>query len=107
MTKTSTTAKSCYYQRRKSGPGVLLCITLIILRGLSYKSSLRCTCHFVQDDHMVHRGHAVFDTAILVEGYLYLFEEHLQRFLNSARMVMAPAILHEWNPTQKILVLGK
>ena len=41
---------------------------------------------------MVHRGHAVFDTAILVEGYLYLFEEHLQRFLHSARMARAPVI---------------
>ena len=38
------------------------------------------------DDHMVHRGHAVFDTAILANGMLYQLDQHLDRFLRSAEM---------------------
>lgn len=38
------------------------------------------------DDHMAHRGHAVFDTAALVDGKLYQLEPHLQRLLRSAEM---------------------
>src|SRR6185369_15027782 len=38
------------------------------------------------DDHMVHRGHAVFDTAILANGLLYQLDQHLERFLRSAEM---------------------
>ncbi|KAH6795674.1 hypothetical protein C2S51_036660 [Perilla frutescens var. frutescens] len=36
------------------------------------------------DDHMVHRGHGVFDTAIILDGYLYELDVHLARFLRSA-----------------------
>ncbi|EOY13099.1 hypothetical protein QUC31_002152 [Theobroma cacao] len=36
------------------------------------------------DDHMVHRGHGVFDTAIILDGYLYELDAHLERFLRSA-----------------------
>ncbi|KAL3631439.1 hypothetical protein CASFOL_024423 [Castilleja foliolosa] len=36
------------------------------------------------DDHMVHRGHGVFDTAIIFNGYLYELDAHLARFLKSA-----------------------
>ena len=36
------------------------------------------------DDHMVHRGHGIFDTAGLVEGRIYDLEAHLDRFLLSA-----------------------
>lgn len=36
------------------------------------------------DDHMVHRGHGVFDTAIIFEGHLYELDVHLDRFLRSA-----------------------
>src|SRR5918996_5041771 len=36
------------------------------------------------DDHMVHRGHGIFDTAALVDGKLYDLEAHLDRFLLSA-----------------------
>ncbi len=36
------------------------------------------------DDHMVHRGHAVFDTAALIRGMLYQLEPHLDRLLRSA-----------------------
>ena len=36
------------------------------------------------DDHMVHRGHGVFDTAAVVGGKIYDLEAHLDRFLRSA-----------------------
>uniref|UniRef100_A0A0C9QN49 TSA: Wollemia nobilis Ref_Wollemi_Transcript_19242_1224 transcribed RNA sequence n=1 Tax=Wollemia nobilis TaxID=56998 RepID=A0A0C9QN49_9CONI len=36
------------------------------------------------DDHMVHRGHGVFDTALIIDGYLYELDAHLDRFLRSA-----------------------
>ncbi len=36
------------------------------------------------DDHMVHRGHGIFDTAGLVEGKIYDLEAHLDRFVRSA-----------------------
>jgi 4-amino-4-deoxychorismate lyase len=43
------------------------------------------------DDHMVHRGHGIFDTAGLVGGRIYDLEAHLDRFQRSAehsRLVM-------------------
>src|SRR6266545_4697603 len=36
------------------------------------------------DDHMVHRGHGIFDTAGLVNGKIYDLDAHLDRFLVSA-----------------------
>ncbi|CAN1179393.1 D-amino-acid transaminase, chloroplastic [Linum perenne] len=36
------------------------------------------------DDHMVHRGHGVFDTAIILDGYLYELDVHIDRILTSA-----------------------
>ncbi|KAF8666965.1 hypothetical protein HU200_053132 [Digitaria exilis] len=36
------------------------------------------------DDHMVHRGHGVFDTATISDGYLYELDPHLDRLLASA-----------------------
>jgi 4-amino-4-deoxychorismate lyase len=36
------------------------------------------------DDHMVHRGHAVFDTAALTQGMLYQLDAHLDRLIKSA-----------------------
>jgi 4-amino-4-deoxychorismate lyase len=36
------------------------------------------------DDHMVHRGHGIFDTAAIVDGRIYDLEAHLDRFLLSA-----------------------
>lgn len=36
------------------------------------------------DDHMVHRGHAIFDTAGLVNGKIYDLDAHLDRFIRSA-----------------------
>jgi 4-amino-4-deoxychorismate lyase len=38
------------------------------------------------DDHMVHRGHAVFDTAVLAHGMLYQLDDHLDRLLRSAEL---------------------
>src|SRR2546422_8722367 len=37
------------------------------------------------DDHMVHRGHGIFDTAAVVDGKIYDLEAHLDRFVRSAR----------------------
>ena len=36
------------------------------------------------DDHMVHRGHGIFDTAAIVDGRIYDLDAHLDRFLGSA-----------------------
>ena len=36
------------------------------------------------DDHMVHRGHGIFDTAGIVNGKIYDLEAHLSRFMASA-----------------------
>lgn len=36
------------------------------------------------DDHMVHRGHGIFDTAAIVAGKIYDLEAHLDRFIRSA-----------------------
>ncbi|KAL6629457.1 hypothetical protein ACP70R_029222 [Stipagrostis hirtigluma subsp. patula] len=42
------------------------------------------------DDHMVHRGHGVFDTTAIMDGHLYELEQHLDRFLRSAVMAKIP-----------------
>lgn len=42
------------------------------------------------DDHMLHRGHAVFDTALLIEGHLYQLDAHLARLLTSAARAAIP-----------------
>jgi 4-amino-4-deoxychorismate lyase len=42
------------------------------------------------DDHMVHRGHAVFDTAAIVNGMMYQLEPHLDRFERSASLARIP-----------------
>ena len=42
------------------------------------------------DDHMVHRGHAVFDTAILTHGMLYELDPHVDRLLRSAEAARIP-----------------
>ncbi|KAF5726195.1 D-amino-acid transaminase chloroplastic-like isoform X1 [Tripterygium wilfordii] len=38
------------------------------------------------DDHMVHRGHGVFDTAAIMDGHLYELDQHLDRIIRSAAM---------------------
>lgn len=42
------------------------------------------------DDHMVHRGHGVFDNALLINGHLYELERHIDRFLASASRANIP-----------------
>jgi 4-amino-4-deoxychorismate lyase len=37
------------------------------------------------DDHMVHRGHGIFDTAAIEAGKIYDLAAHLDRFVRSAR----------------------
>jgi 4-amino-4-deoxychorismate lyase len=36
------------------------------------------------DDHIVHRGHGIFDTAAIVAGKIYDVDAHLDRFIKSA-----------------------
>lgn len=38
------------------------------------------------DDHMVHRGHSVFDTVSIIEGQAYNLKRHLRRLLFSAEI---------------------
>lgn len=42
------------------------------------------------DDHMVHRGHGVFDTATLTHGMLYQLDAHMDRLLRSADLARIP-----------------
>eukprot|EP00252_Welwitschia_mirabilis_P022650 TRINITY_DN6197_c0_g1_i1.p1 TRINITY_DN6197_c0_g1~~TRINITY_DN6197_c0_g1_i1.p1 ORF type:complete len:392 (-),score=70.12 TRINITY_DN6197_c0_g1_i1:36-1211(-) len=42
------------------------------------------------DDHIVHRGHGVFDTAHLIDGYLYELDSHLERLMRSASLAKIP-----------------
>jgi len=42
------------------------------------------------DDHMVHRGHAVFDTTLLIDSHLYQLNPHVDRFLASAAKASIP-----------------
>src|SRR5438094_1945940 len=42
------------------------------------------------DDHMVHHGHSVFDTATLTGGMLYQLDPHLDRLLRSAELARVP-----------------
>ena len=42
------------------------------------------------DDHMVHRGHGIFDTAAIQAGKIYDLEAHLDRFIRSARTSKIP-----------------
>ena len=42
------------------------------------------------DDHMVHRGHGIFDTAGIVNGRIYDLEAHLDRFVRSAERSNLP-----------------
>jgi 4-amino-4-deoxychorismate lyase len=42
------------------------------------------------DDHMVHRGHGVFDTATLTHSMLYQLDPHLDRLLQSAESARIP-----------------
>jgi branched-chain amino acid aminotransferase len=39
------------------------------------------------DDHMVHRGDGVFDNSLVVNGKVYLLDEHLDRIIRSATAI--------------------
>lgn len=45
------------------------------------------------DDHMVHRGHGVYDVVPLTGGSLYQLHEHVDRLLAAAEMAGVPARL--------------
>src|ERR1043165_2998583 len=53
------------------------------------------------DDHMVHRGHGIFDTAGIVDGKIYDLDAHLDRFLKSAERskLKLPAAREEMRAT--------
>jgi 4-amino-4-deoxychorismate lyase len=42
------------------------------------------------DDHLVHRGHGVFDTANVADGKVYGLNFHLDRLLLSAERAKIP-----------------
>ncbi|XP_075265386.1 uncharacterized protein LOC142357725 [Convolutriloba macropyga] len=48
------------------------------------------------DDHMVHRGHAAFDTCILADGFLYQLDAHIERLMISAEKA---GIKPFWTPS--------
>lgn len=58
------------------------------------------------DDHMVHRGHSVFDTLTVVNGNTFMLDRHLRRFIvsaSSARLTL-PKPLEEIKQILKNLV---
>lgn len=42
------------------------------------------------DDHLVHRGDGVFEAIKVVNGKIFLLEEHLQRLASSAELISLP-----------------
>jgi 4-amino-4-deoxychorismate lyase len=44
------------------------------------------------DDHLVHRGHGVFDTATLADGRVYRLHAHLDRLERSAAGARVPLL---------------
>jgi len=42
------------------------------------------------DDHMVHRGHSIFDTCSVINGRIYGLEFHLDRLVKSATLSKIP-----------------
>jgi 4-amino-4-deoxychorismate lyase len=55
------------------------------------------------DDHMVHRGHGIFDTAAIVEGKIYDLEAHLDRFVLSAER--SKLRLHESRAAMREIII--
>jgi len=58
------------------------------------------------DDHMVHRGHAVFDTAMIVNGMMYQLEAHLDRFQRSTALARIPLPVSRAQMREIILETG-
>src|SRR5438445_8397046 len=42
------------------------------------------------DDHIVHRGDGVFEAIKMVDGKVFLLDEHLQRLAFSAELISLP-----------------
>jgi 4-amino-4-deoxychorismate lyase len=55
--------------------------------GITTEPGLMC---IPMDDHMVHRGHGVFDTAIVSKGCVYQLNHHVRRLLRSAEAARIP-----------------
>ena len=55
------------------------------------------------DDHLVHRGHGVFDTCTLGDGKLYRLNTHLDRLLRSASLAR---IEHPWTKNDLIKMVA-
>lgn len=54
------------------------------------------------DDHMVHKGHGVFSTAIISEGYAYMLDRHISRLIDSAGLLGIPI---EYSPELMLRIL--
>ena len=55
------------------------------------------------DDHLVHRGHGVFDTCTLSDGRLYRLGVHMDRLLQSASLAR---IEHPWSKDDLIQMVA-
>jgi 4-amino-4-deoxychorismate lyase len=56
------------------------------------------------DDHMVHRGHGIFDTASIVDGRIYDLDAHLDRFVRSAER--SNLVLHGSREQMRDLIIN-
>lgn len=59
----------------------------------------------LQDDHLVHRGHGVFDTALVVDGRIYMLDRHLERLIHSAAQARSLAWTGSSVPTRQYQLL--
>lgn len=71
------------YRENQKGKQLYLAMYSSILGGITTDPTAMV---IPMDDHMVHRGHGVFDTAAIMDGYLYELDQHLDRILRSASM---------------------
>ncbi|XP_057443230.1 D-amino-acid transaminase, chloroplastic-like [Lotus japonicus] len=69
------------FREKKSGKQQYLAMYSSIFGGITTDPAAMV---IPMDDHMVHRGHGVFDTAAIMDGHLYELDQHLDRFLRSA-----------------------
>jgi len=56
------------------------------------------------DDHMVIRGHGVFDTCTLINGKAYRLDTHLQRFESSAQVARIPIPYESMDDIRKVIL---
>jgi len=67
-------------QRPRDGGQIYYAFYSSVMGGIVTDPSLMV---LPMDDHMVHRGHGVFDTASLVKGRVSGLDYHLERFMKS------------------------